>query len=110
MAEKRMGYADVRPYTVPETLEELTGPTGGIVELPVRIDWSGSPLYDLDDGRMVSGYYERVIRESASVADLRRYLNAQVLKSVWRDLFLPPRVCQLWEQRFPELTAARKAA
>lgn len=29
-----MGYAAVRPYTVPDTLDELTGPARGIVELP----------------------------------------------------------------------------
>ncbi|WP_281895310.1 hypothetical protein [Phytohabitans aurantiacus] len=33
MAQPRIRYEDGRPYTVPETLEELTGPTSGVVEL-----------------------------------------------------------------------------
>ena len=39
MAQPRILYEDGRPYTVPETLEELTGPTTGVVELPLRLDW-----------------------------------------------------------------------
>lgn len=36
MAQPRMLYEYGRPYTVPDSLEELTGPTTGVVELPLR--------------------------------------------------------------------------
>lgn len=45
----------------------------------------------------------RVIRESSTPDDLRRFLNASVLRKLWPELVLPPRVHALWLDRFPEL-------
>ncbi|WP_449066565.1 hypothetical protein [Planomonospora algeriensis] len=45
----------------------------------------------------------RVIRESATPADLRQFLNAGTLRRLWPELVLPPRVRALWIERFPEL-------
>jgi Phage integrase family len=101
-----MGYAAVRPYTVPDTLEELTGPTGGVVELPGHLDWGPRRVYNLDDFSDTRLLYMRVIRESTHVEDLRRFLNAQVLMHLWPQLVLPPRVRALWEDRFPSLGRA----
>lgn len=101
-----MGYAAVRPYTVPDTLEELTGPTGGVVELPGHLDWGPRRLYNLDDFSDSRLLYMRVIRESTHVEDLRRFLNAQVLTRLWPQLVLPPRVRALWQDRFPSLDRA----
>ncbi|MEJ3743328.1 hypothetical protein WEI85_08585 [Actinomycetes bacterium KLBMP 9797] len=106
MAQARIRYEDGRPYTVPETLEELTGPTSGVVELPLRLDWSEQSRYDLSDIRELSLMYERVIRESMRVEDLRAYLDGQTLRQVWRRLYLPRRVRDLWEGRFGGLRAA----
>ena len=77
MAQPRMLYEDGRPYTVPDSLEELTGPTSGVVELPLRLDWS-------EQGR----------------------LHGPTLARVWRRLWLPRRVRALWESRFPTLPRA----
>jgi hypothetical protein len=99
-------YADVRPYTVPASLGELTGPTRGVVELPHRLDWSEQRRYDLTDPAELGLMYERVIRESMTVADLRAYLNGTVLRQVWRRLFLPRQVRALWETRFGDLRGA----
>jgi integrase len=101
-----MGYAAVRPYTVPDTLDELTGPTRGAVELPGHLDWGPRRVYDLDDFSDSRLLYMRVIRESTHVEDLRRFLNAQVLQRLWPELVLPPRVRALWENRFPSLGRA----
>lgn len=101
-----MGYAAVRPYTVPDTLDELTGPTRGAVELPGHLDWGPRREYNLDDFSDSRLLYMRVIRESTHVEDLRRFLNAQVLRRLWPDLVLPPRVRALWENRFPSLGRA----
>ncbi len=106
MAERRVLYADHRPYVVADTLEELTGPVTGVVELPLRLDWSEQGRYDLDDVRELSVMYERVLREAMNADDLRRHLNGAMLRTVWHRLFLPRRVRELWERRFPELARA----
>jgi hypothetical protein len=106
MAEARILYEDGRPYTVPDSLEELTGPTTGLVDLPLRLDWSEQGRYDLSDERQRNLMYERVIRESMQVDDLRAYLHGPTLRRVWRQLWLPRRVRTLWESRFQNLANA----
>jgi len=97
------GYAATRPYTVPDALDELTGPTSGVVELPGHLDWGPRREYNLDDFSDSRLLYMRVIRESTHVEDLRQFLNAKVLMRLWPQLVLPPRVRALWEGRFPSL-------
>jgi len=40
VTERRVPYEQRRPRTVPGSLNELTGPTHGVVELPHHLDWS----------------------------------------------------------------------
>ena len=101
-----MLYEDGRPYTVPDSLDELIGPTTGVVELPLRLDWSEQGRYDLSDPRQLNVMYERVIRESMRAQDLRAYLHGPTLVRVWPRLWLPAKVKTLWESRFPSLTHA----
>ena len=102
-----MRYAEHRPYAVPEQLEELAGPAGGTVRLPKHLDWSGARrTYHLENPTERNVLYERVIREALTAEDLRRYLNADVLARVWRQLYLPTRVREAWERRFPQLVDA----
>lgn len=96
-------YADHRPYVVADSLDELAGPTSGVVDLPKHLDWSEQGRYQLDDIRELSLMYERVLNEAMNVDDLRRFLNGRMLQQVWRQMFLPVRVRGLWEDRFPEL-------
>jgi hypothetical protein len=107
MVEPRILYEDGRPNTVPDSLEELTGATSGVVELPLRLDWSGQRRYDLCDPLQRNLMYEIVIRESMRVDDLRAYLDGRTLQRVWRQLWLPRKVRVLWESRFGELSAGR---
>jgi hypothetical protein len=37
-------YAENRPYLLPDTLGELVGPVTGVVQLPLRLDWSETVL------------------------------------------------------------------
>lgn len=106
MAQPRVLYEDGRPYTVPDSLEELTGPTTGVVELPLRLDWSEQGRYDLSDQRQLNLMYEVVIRESMRVEDLRAFLDGPTLRRVWRRLWLPRKVRALWEARFASLARA----
>ena len=106
MAQPRILYEDGRPYTVPDSLKELTGPTSGVVELPSRLDWSEQGRYDLSDELQRNLMYERVIRESMRVDDLRAYVDGETLRRVWRQLWLPRKVRGPWESRFAELARA----
>ena len=106
MAQPRVLYEDGRPYTVPDSLEELTGPTTGVVELPLRLDWSEQGRYDLSDPRQRNLMYERVIRESMRTEDLRAFLHGPTLALVWRRLWLPRKVRSLWESQVPGLSGA----
>jgi excisionase family DNA binding protein len=100
-------YADHRPYPDPPArLADLTGPTSGVVELPITIDWGPRRRYDLGtdaDRRIV---YERVLREAGDAEEVGRYVNGAILVEVWSRLWLPQRVRLSWEERFPELTHA----
>jgi hypothetical protein len=109
MAQPRMLYEDGRPYTVPDSLEELTGPTTGVVELLLRLDWSEQGRQDLSDPRQRNLMYEVVIRESMRVEDLRTFLHGPALARVWRRLWLPRKVRALWESRFSSLPKAKAA-
>lgn len=99
-------YAENRPYLVPESIEELTGPSAGVVMLPERLDWPERVAFYLDVRAERNLMYERVIREATRPSDLRSYLNGTVLHEVWRSLFLPVRVRRMWEERFPDLSLA----
>lgn len=103
-------YAEAKPYALPTSLAELSGPTVGTVVLPRHIDWGPHYEYDLTDVADVLLMYERVIREAQTVADLDTYLNASVLRWVWRDLFLPVQVRNLWQSAFPDLSTSRAPA
>ncbi|MCQ9183724.1 hypothetical protein KMT30_32690 [Streptomyces sp. IBSBF 2953] len=103
-------YAAARIYALPESLDELVGPTSGTVTLPRHIDWGPHYEYDLADEADLLLMYERVIREAQTAADLRAYLNADLLRQHWTDLFLPTPTRAAWQARFPALAPAAAAA
>jgi DNA invertase Pin-like site-specific DNA recombinase len=103
-------YGERRPVLVADSLAELTGPTAGVVELPKHLDWSGSPSYNLDTPGRLAELYKTVLAEATRVDDLRTWLDGERLLQLWAELWLPPKVRRLWEERFPELAAARAAA
>ncbi|WP_335981101.1 hypothetical protein [Streptomyces sp. CA2R106] len=102
-------YADIRPYTVPESLSELAGPTSGIVTLPLSLDWSQQGRYDLGIDKDRRRLYETVIREAMDVSEVRRFLDEGLLLRLWPSLWLPVRVRSLWQERFPQLGSAAAA-
>ena len=101
------GYGDRKPYVVADDLHDLRGPTEGTVTLPHHLDWSGRAAYDLDRPARRATMYRVVLNEATSVEDLRTWLDRQALIEVWPLLWLPPRLRELWEARFPELAARR---
>ena len=103
-------YAAARIYALPESLDELVGPTSGTVTLPRHIDWGPHYEYELADEADLLLMYERVIREAQSPADLQSHLNADLLRRHWMDLFLPSPTRAAWQARFPELAPEAAAA
>ena len=103
---ERTGYAERRPYAVPQSLSDLVGPASGTIALPAQLGWTGRTVYDLDDDTDRAVFYERVLVDAATVSDVVTLVDAGLLRSVWRRLFLPAPVRRLWEQRFTDLVAA----
>ena len=101
-----------RPVLVAGTLGELTGPTRGVVELPLRLWWNPHRAFDLGQPTMLTWMYENVLRESIRVDELRSYLHGPTLVRLWPELNLPRAVRAAWETRHPRLrlAAAREAA
>ncbi|MFU8855093.1 hypothetical protein ACNAW0_29630 [Micromonospora sp. SL1-18] len=95
-----------RPAVVARTLTELTGPTWGIVELPVRLMWSSERAFDLGDPDDLLWMYENVLRETTRVNDLRELIDGRTLRRVWRRLNLPRGVRLAWEGRHRDLRTA----
>lgn len=102
-------YQDQRHYVLPETLDELRGPTHGTVDLDPWLDWSGNPVYDLNDAGDLLVMYQTVLNEATSVDDLRRWLEGNTLRRVWSTLWLPQRLRALWQTRFRELSSGHNA-
>ena len=102
--ERSRTYAEQRPYADPPgRLAELTGPTEGVVELPVTLDWGPRRTYDLTaemDRRIL---YERVMREAATTDEVCRWIDGTALQAVWPRLWLPERLRRSWEAALPEL-------
>lgn len=109
MPQRRVFFRDVKPYEVPERLDDLKGPAGGVVDLPHAVLWApGGGRVDLDAEGGTGLAYRAVLAEG-SVADQVAVVNRDRLMSVWPELLLPRRVRELWEARFPELRTAVSA-
>ncbi|NEE03843.1 hypothetical protein [Phytoactinopolyspora halotolerans] len=92
-----------RPYVAAEALDELRGPTRGILTLPRRMDWGPQRPFDLSNDRHLVIMYETVLNEARQIGDVRQYINGETLVRLWDRLTLPPDVRRLWEERIPEL-------
>jgi len=100
----------VRDVELPRSLDELHGPTRGVVRLPLRLYWSGpdpqSVKWDTasrDDRRWL---YEVVLREG-TLDDVRELVDGQELVREWDQLYLPHWLRAAWA---PLVNAARVAA
>jgi hypothetical protein len=100
----------LRPVIMPASLDDLRGPASGVVELPVRLYWSGSRQFDLTDPHQAADMCEAVIDTAATADDIARYLNADLLIRVWPVLGMSRTKRDAWESRFPVLRRQRLAA
>jgi hypothetical protein len=98
-----MSQDHTRPTFVPDSLDDLKGPTFGIVTLPQFLDWTPLNTYDLSSPSRLRRLYETVLSEAMSEDELARYIDASLLISQWHQLRLPKRVRFAWESAYPEL-------
>ncbi|MDF3142857.1 MULTISPECIES: hypothetical protein [unclassified Streptomyces] len=96
---------------LPESLDELHGPTHGVVELPLHLAWSGMTFYDLGKPRQRMGLYRTVLHEGLR-DDLPQYLNRYLRLQMWPVLrtLVGRTVRSVWEDAFPELASRTRAA
>lgn len=103
--EVPFSYAEVRPYEVVDSLEELHGPEHGVIRLPLALAWGGRTEFDLDDAYDRAAVYKIILEEGAQ-QHLRELISRRLLISAWRDVLPARPVRALWEGRFPELRRA----
>lgn len=99
----------VRDVELPRSLDELRGPTSGVVRLPLRIHWSGPDPqgvgWDTGSAARRARLYEIVLREG-DLDDVRQLVDGRELVRLWDGLFLPPWLRAAWA---PLVETARAA-
>ncbi|MGV9939624.1 hypothetical protein [Streptomyces sp. NPDC003401] len=110
-AEDLALYREKFRRRLPESLDELHGPTQGIVELPLHMAWSGMTSYDLGKPRRRMDLYRTVLHEGLR-DDLPRYLDQDLLLQLWPVLrtLVGRTVRTVWEDAFPQLASRTRAA
>ncbi|MFI0502540.1 hypothetical protein ACH3WN_06695 [Streptomyces albogriseolus] len=110
-AEDLALYREKFQRRLPESLDELHGPTQGVVELPLHMAWSGMTSYDLSKPRQRMGLYRTLLHEGLH-DDLPRYLNQDLLLQLWPVLrtLVGRTVRTVWEDAFPQLASRTRAA
>lgn len=103
--ETRQGRAGARHrrVVVAPRLDELHGPTSGVIELPNRLLWRPDRHVNLDHPAILQWMYAVVLREAATVDELRTWLDGDTLVRLWPEIYLPRWVRQAWRDRHPEL-------
>lgn len=110
VAEDLALYREKFRRRLPESLDELQGPTHGVVELPLHMAWSGMTSYDMSKPRQRMGLYRTVLHEGLR-DDLPRYLNQDLLLQLWPVLrkLVGRTVRAVWEDAFPQLASRTRA-
>ncbi|MEH0514935.1 hypothetical protein QA942_35305 [Streptomyces sp. B21-106] len=110
-AEDLALYREKFRRRLPESLDELHGPTQGVVDLPLHMAWSGMTSYDLGKPRQRTGLYRTVLHEGLR-DDLPRCLNQDLLFQLWPVLriLVGRTVRAVWEDAFPQLASRTRAA
>lgn len=110
-AEDLALYREKFRRRLPESLEELHGPTHGVVQLPLHVAWSGMTSYDMGNPRQRMGLYRTVLHEGLR-DDLPRFLDQNLLLQMWPVLrtLVGRTVRTVWEDAFPQLASRTRAA
>jgi hypothetical protein len=87
------------PVALPARLEDLHGPTTGVVRLPLSIHSSGAgpdTPFDLDNPAARARMYAIVMENAPTAADVAAWLDAILLQQMWPTLWLSPHVRRAW--------------
>jgi hypothetical protein len=95
---------------LPATLDDLTGPGSGTVQLPRHVAWSGQTAFNLDLPKACMHMYRIVLAEGQR-GDVAAYLNRDLLLGQWPVLrnLVSRTVRGVWESAFPELSERQPA-
>ena len=95
---------------LPETLDDLAGPSHGTVQLPSHVAWSGQTAFNLDLPKACMHLYRIVLAEGQR-GDVATYLNRDLLLRQWPILrnLVSRTVRKVWEATFPELAEEQPA-
>ena len=87
--------------------DEFAGPSEGTVELPNRLCWSGSPVFDVVDPRRRLTMYLTLIGEGQR-ADVARWVNREHLRDDWPKVrrLTAKDLITVWETLLPDLASA----
>lgn len=88
---------------LPPALENLAGPGGGVVELPLDLAWSGDRRFDLADPGQRYLYHMTVLTSAITREHYTGWLNVGLLRGDWGRLRLPRPLREIWQEHFPEL-------
>ncbi|ANP26692.1 hypothetical protein DAD186_01330 [Dermabacter vaginalis] len=107
-AEKRVRFRDVKPFEVADSLEELRGPSEGLLTPPVDVHWSGlRTTFDVSNERQRRRLYQAVLSNGRQ-EHLTAFLNRDLLLHDWPTLTLDTRIVDSWARRFPEIEQRRR--
>jgi hypothetical protein len=84
VAEDLALYREKFQLRLPESLDELHGPTLGVVELPLHMAWSVMTSYDMSKPRRRMGLYRTVLHEGLR-DDLPRRDGGRGTPARWRS-------------------------
>lgn len=102
--QERGLYRHTKIYAVPESLDELQGPAGGMMRLPQSIHWArkGGSTVDLatPGGRSIA--YGAAMGEG-TLDQVCSIVNREHLINEWATIPKAIRMTALWEIRFDDL-------
>jgi len=102
----------LRPIVVPVSLDELHGPSSGLVTPPRRLWWSGEEgtVFDLGNRGQAAELYEAVFEAARSYHDITDHLDPVLLVALWPELGMRRATRQAWEAMHPVLAAVRASS
>jgi hypothetical protein len=102
----------LRPLIVPASLDELHGPSSGLVTPPRRLWWSGEEgaQFDLADRDQTAELYEAIFEAGRTYRDITDHLDPGLLVALWPELGMRRATRQAWEEAHPVLAAAAESS
>jgi hypothetical protein len=101
--EQHIRLRDTKPYFLPDSLSQLSGPYDGKITLRHSVFWApGSGSIDIGPDSEARVAYQALITEGKAEDQIKE-INRSRLLSLWPSLHLDRRVRSTWEAKFPEL-------